>query len=256
MAVEPSVEEIIEQERSARDSEAHVYDRRSDRLSIQLQVLDACYAQVLGPGGGELAVDVGCGTGRHLPWLLERGGDVVGIDHSARSIELARARVGPQAEGRLRLEVGDVRELPVKDASADRVLCSEMIAHVPSAEIRSAAVGEMYRVLKPGGIAVISTPRWLGHVKTWRREGFWEGEHGRLYYHLLTAGELRRLLRAAGFEGVRVVRAAMPSLSKRLGVGINGQRRLAFMPVANLLGHFLVGYGRRPATAADRDRGG
>jgi len=246
---EPSVEEIVELERSTRDSEAEVYDRRSDRIGYQLDVLDACYERVLGIDRGELAVDVGCGTGRHLPWLLARSAEVVGVDHSAQSLELARRRAGPEGEGRLSLEVGDLRELPIPDGVADRVLCSETIQHVPSAEARWAGVREMHRVLRPGGAVVISGYRWFGRVKTLHREGFWEGEHGPIYYHLLTARELRRMMREAGFTGVRVVRApAAPKLAERIGVGVDAQCRIAFMPVANLLGHFLVGYGTKPET--------
>jgi SAM-dependent methyltransferase len=52
-------------------------------------------------------------------------------------------------------EFGDAQQLPFSDAMADVALCSEVIEHVPEPE---RAVQEAYRVLKPGGIYILTVP--------------------------------------------------------------------------------------------------
>src|ERR1700733_11682007 len=58
---------------------------------------------------GDIALDVACGTGKSFLPLLERGWKVTACDISPAMVELARTKVGD----RVRLEVADMRELPV-----------------------------------------------------------------------------------------------------------------------------------------------
>jgi SAM-dependent methyltransferase len=57
--------------------------------------------------------------------------------------------------------VGDARRLPVDDVSADAVLLLGPLYHLPDADVRAAALAEAFRVLRPGGVAVVAAlSRW------------------------------------------------------------------------------------------------
>jgi len=93
---------------------AQTYDGQGNRAIRAEDPVMAALLDELGDGAGRRAVDAGCGTGRHTAKLVLRGWDTVGVDGSPEMLEVARGRV-PAAE----LREGDLRELPVEDASAD-----------------------------------------------------------------------------------------------------------------------------------------
>lgn len=99
--------------------------------------------------------------------------------------------------------------LPYDDASFDYLSCLEGVEHL---EDQFAFVRECWRVLRPGGRMLLSTPNILGMASRWRY--FWTGffplatrpmnEHHKApvhdHIHLLTYYELRYILRTAGFD--------------------------------------------------------
>lgn len=98
------------------------------------------------PGGGpSLVVDLGAGPGHHLAVVIEATGGRAGLavdlsKHAARRATRAHPRVGAV--------VADVRNLPMGDATAEVVL----VVFAPR------AVGEIARILRPGGVLVVATP--------------------------------------------------------------------------------------------------
>ncbi len=93
---------------------------------------------------------VGCGRGVDVEIAFEmmRVGRVTAIDLDERQVTRARARLAEAWGHRLRLEVGDVSAMPFAHASFDLVLDFGIIHHVP---VWQEAVGEVHRVLRPGG---------------------------------------------------------------------------------------------------------
>jgi SAM-dependent methyltransferase len=128
---------------------AQTYDGQGNRAIRAEDPVMAGLLEELGPGDGRRAVDAGCGTGRHTAKLAERGWDVVGVDGSPEMLEVARERV-PGAD----LREGDLRELPVEDAWADVAVCALALSHLPDL----AAMGELGRILRPGGVLLLSNP--------------------------------------------------------------------------------------------------
>jgi len=96
--------------------------------------------ECLGTGGGEVCLDVACGTGRFGPVLAEAGYRPVGFDISADQLRFARRR--------LPVVRADVRSLPVPDASAG--IATGMFFHTDEEDF-GAAVGEVARCLRPAG---------------------------------------------------------------------------------------------------------
>jgi SAM-dependent methyltransferase len=96
----------------------------------------------------ERVLEVGCGWGELAEWLArETGAAVVAIDSSQRMVELARER-GIDAR------LGDVQDLPFADGGFDVVVAAWMLYHVPDLE---RGIGELARVLRPGGRLVAAT---------------------------------------------------------------------------------------------------
>lgn len=94
-------------------------------------------------------LDVGCGTGRSSSELSSAGHEVVGVDISPIAIDQYRAQ---GFEG----YVCDIlKGLPLENESFDAIFTSEVIEHIDDTE---RFLGEIGRILKPGGQMVLSTP--------------------------------------------------------------------------------------------------
>lgn len=94
------------------------------------------------------ALDAACGTGRLTRILIECGHDVDAVDASSAMLEVARV-AAPKA----RYGIAGFEGLPFPDATFDLVVCGLALTHHDSLV---AAIGELARVLKPGGRMVTS----------------------------------------------------------------------------------------------------
>lgn len=104
------------------------------------------------PAFCKVAVDLGCGTGSVLEHLLKKSGQVIGVDGSARMLELARRRFAGE-EKRLSLRIGDLEHLPLRDGEADFVCINLVLHHLSEPK---GVLAEVARVLRPGGIFLLS----------------------------------------------------------------------------------------------------
>jgi len=91
---------------------------------------------------------------RILAWASRQGARAHGIDISEPTVIQARAAFA-DGRGALQGAVGDVRDLPFRDASFDAIYSMGTIEHFDETE---RAVEEMARVLKPGGRAIVGVP--------------------------------------------------------------------------------------------------
>jgi arsenite methyltransferase len=158
----------------------------------------------LGAAPGERILDVGCGPGFYCAELLEEvgsNGGVVGVDGSPQMLNLAAHRCGGAAN--VEFHEADATALPVKDASVDGVVCVQVLEYVANI---SAALGEFYRALRPGGRVVVWDTDWAtlswhsaDPARMQRMLGAWD-EH---LVHPSLPQTLGRALRSAGFEDVR-----------------------------------------------------
>jgi ubiquinone/menaquinone biosynthesis C-methylase UbiE len=121
----------------------------ADRLPGAARLRAASY-DLLGARPGASVVDVGCGGGRAVAELRDRGVRAVGVDPNARMIAVARGR-WPDADFRL----GDAYALPLDDGSADGYRAHKVFHELADPE---RALAEARRVLRPRGRIVL-----LGH---------------------------------------------------------------------------------------------
>jgi SAM-dependent methyltransferase len=116
--------------------------------------LEYAYA-LLGDIRGKLVVDFGCGSGDNSLLLARRGGRVVGVDISESLLELAQLRMRVNGlGGHARFIVGSAHDLPIVEQSADVVLGIAILHHLDL----TVTAREIYRILKPGGIAIFQEP--------------------------------------------------------------------------------------------------
>jgi SAM-dependent methyltransferase len=123
-----------------------------ERTAAELEPVAVAVVEQAALRPGEAVIDVACGTGNAALLAAARGARAVGIDSASRLVEVARERA--QAEGvDVDFREGDLVGLPVDDGSAEIVLS---IFGVIFASDPAAALGEVRRVLRPGGRALIT----------------------------------------------------------------------------------------------------
>lgn len=153
---------------------------------------------------GLRVLDLGCGEGRHaISAWLEAPVHVVGLDLNAADLNTARTRAGdfppPEGPGRsLTWTRASGLALPFADATFDRVICAEVLEHVPD---YPAMLREIRRVLKPGGLLAVSVPRFVPEWICWRLSTAYhqvEGGHVRIF----RAGVLTRAVESLGLKRV------------------------------------------------------
>jgi SAM-dependent methyltransferase len=154
---------------------------------------------------GDLLLDLGCGFGRHAYEAAKRGARVVAFDYAEIELKEVRntfgamAAAGEVGEASLAGAVqGDGTQLPFADGTFDRVIASEVLEHIPDDR---AALGELARVLRPGGTIAVTVPAWLPERVCWAlseeyHAPFVEGGHVRIY----RAPTMRARLLEAGLE--------------------------------------------------------
>lgn len=101
---------------------------------------------------GAVVADLGCGTGEVLERMLPVAGELIGVDGSARMLEMARRRFSADSS-HISLRIGDLEHLPLRDGEADFVAVNMVLHHLTAP---GTALAEARRVLKKGGRIVIT----------------------------------------------------------------------------------------------------
>ena len=173
--------------------------RANPILDYEQAVRSRAVLSLLKPRAGETILDIGCGNARDIVPILRANARIVGVDISPEMIRQGKSDLADAGFPDVELQVGDATELEFPTGTFDAVLCSEVIEHIPDA---SRAIGEMFRVLRPGGRLVLSTPNrtsWYG----FDRYIVWTRMLRRTWNHPFdnwrTTTELSNLLEEQGF---------------------------------------------------------
>jgi SAM-dependent methyltransferase len=102
--------------------------------------------------GFQNVLDLGCGAGRHLVYLSQRGFRVYGLDISASALDEAASWLDEEALP-AELALGDMLSLPFRPRCMDVVLCLYTLYHGLLGQV-SRTVREIHRVLRPEGLAI------------------------------------------------------------------------------------------------------
>ena len=141
-------------------------------------------------------MSVGCGTGRHVVDMSRRPCYVVGVDRDPGELRFSKGYLyclicDGEMRAKANLLLGEGDRLPFVDASFDRVVCTEVLEHVPDDRL---VVRELARVLRPGGTMAVSVPGHLVETISWRltsMRGAPIKDHVRIYDERRMSGLLR-----------------------------------------------------------------
>jgi len=144
---------------------------------------------------GDVALDLGCGNGRHAELLAERADRVLGIDASIGLLQEAEERA-VEREFAVELVAGDAARIPLRTDTVGLAVYVATLYHLPDRRARVASLDELARVLTPDGAAVVSV--WsTAHDRFDAQEGFdttvdWTlpgGETVPRFYHVYSPAE-------------------------------------------------------------------
>jgi SAM-dependent methyltransferase len=100
-------------------------------------------------------LDLGCGEGRHLTEIAERGARVVGVDISLARLSMAKERVKGAWADSVSLVQADALALPFASATFPAIFGKAILHHLDD---RNMAASEILRVLRPGGRIAFAEP--------------------------------------------------------------------------------------------------
>ena len=190
------------------------------------------------PKSGEHILDAACGTGvvaRLIAPIVGQSGKVVGLDFDPVMLSIARS-LGPDVEW----EEGDLQSLPFADDLFDLVICQQGLQFLADPD---AGLREIYRVLRPGGRAVLATWTELakspGHAVLFRALGTLLGTNTPpSAWSLADEALVLRLVSAAGFVDVETkitdLRTIFPSARRFVEIMIGGSSKLTRQALAQI----------------------
>ncbi|MBI4536548.1 MAG: class I SAM-dependent methyltransferase [candidate division NC10 bacterium] len=188
---------------------------KSYELHRRVSNIEQLFLRALRDRPDPRVLDVGCGDGYHIclfnsiPAVRERVA-FTAIDVSRTDLWLARALAGALSYDNIRHVTCAAEELAFPDSCFDIALCSDVIEHLPRPE---RCLAEMFRVVKPGGMAILTTPNESSWVKALARVVH-RGAPRPIeddQVHISTKGfrEWRRLAAEAGFWVTAARRGAL-----------------------------------------------
>jgi len=119
-------------------------------------------------------LESGCGLGRYVKYLSDRGWDVTGLEINGDAVEMVKKQ-WPE----LKVVEGDAANSPFKANTFDGIISLGVIEHWTDGP--SAPIKDIYRTLKPGGVALITTPC-VNTVRKFKKLTWWyelENKHSR-----------------------------------------------------------------------------
>ncbi|MDD5417224.1 MAG: class I SAM-dependent methyltransferase [Candidatus Aenigmarchaeota archaeon] len=161
------------------DSNASKWSDKFSKLSMERQIRKF----MLYLGNNRKVLDIGCGAGKDVKFMIEHGLDAVGVDLSE----------GMLFEARLRVPTGkfikmDIRQLEFGDSTFDGVWANASLLHLKKSEFLP-ALKEVNRILRPSGLFFITM-----------KEGTGEAMDGSRFFSYYSEIELTSILNKAGFD--------------------------------------------------------
>lgn len=151
---------------------------------------------------GDRVLDLGCGEGRHvISFYVEKNVHAFGVDLCHADLKTSAEKFSDfaetdNAEKAFSLAQCNGMQLPFADASFDKVICSEVLEHIPDYE---AVLDEIERVLRPGGYFCASVPRYWPEKICWALSDEYHANEGG-HLRIFKADDLQRRIERRGMQ--------------------------------------------------------
>lgn len=156
--------------------------------------MDPSFGRLLPTDRGSRILDIGCGMGQFLSYLLQKGyRNVAGVELSAEQVEFCQQKVTPSVT-----QVSDVVSfLSERRESWDCIVFKDVIEHLPRPQVIP-TLSAIFRALAPGGMAIVETGNLASPAGWFVRYIDFTHESG------FTENSLRQVLRAVGFTEIEI----------------------------------------------------
>ncbi len=179
--------------------------------------------------GLQRVLDLGCGTGRHVVYLKQHGFDVIGFDNAPHGLQLTADWL---ADEKLTapLVLADVHApLPFPDGAFDAIVCIKVIHHGLRERVLG-AVGEIRRILRPGGMLLLSVPgrrKRLVHSEQIEPHTYvaHEGKEKGIPHYIFTRKVLLNEFKGYEILDIKFVKRQHILIAKKTGVEISALNR-------------------------------
>ena len=210
------------------------HEHEAERLQAQAgSVLDLLHADTAYPAGS-LVLEVGCGTGAQTVTLARNssGARIIAFDHSASSLEQARARVSAAGFDNVEFRQADLFDLPFEAESFDHVFVCFVLEHLTNPV---EALEVLRRLLKPGGTITV-----------------FEGDHGSTFFYPRSdvaqkAIDCQVELQRRGGGNALIGREVYPLLARAGFADVRVSPRMVYVDASRP--HLVDGFTRRTFTA-------
>ncbi len=190
---------------SSGESIGEDYDKRTRVPGTPVEFIERVTAfELLNLKGGEYVLDVGAGTLRNSLYALEKGAGIVcGIDLTPGMLKRGKGKAAERGyDSKLSAIVADARFIPFRDEAFHSIISLEMVQHIPMGA--DMVFKEIFRVLKPGGGAVVNVWSIVTHLtnRHKRNTGYFNNSDyspDNVFYKFYFPREFVRLFAGIGF---------------------------------------------------------
>ena len=176
--------------------QAQTFDLFAEKTDEQVA---ARFAAALGDAGRGDLIDVACGPGVVTAAIAPRAASVVAFDATEEMLDKARARCAKAGLANVAFERGNAESLPFDDARFDGAVTRLAIHHFADPQ---RALGEMFRILRPGGVAVIVDVVSSENAEESALQNAIERLRDPSHVRMLPASELDARVASAGFAAI------------------------------------------------------
>jgi ubiquinone/menaquinone biosynthesis C-methylase UbiE len=177
------------------------FSRQADTFAVWAENVDADVAARFGEALGQAArgrlIDVACGPGVVTAALAPNAASVTAFDATEEMLEKAKGRCAKAGLRNVEFKRGDAENLPFADGEFDGAVTRAALHHFADSR---RAIGEMFRVLRPGGAAVFADVISSEDADESRLHNAIERLRDPSHVRMLPASELDSAARAAGFR--------------------------------------------------------
>ena len=180
------------------------FTRQAQTFEVWAENVDADVGARFGTALGEAArgrlIDVACGPGVVTAALAPGAASVVAFDATDEMLAKTKARCAKAGLSNVEFRNGDAEHLPFADAQFDGAVTRAALHHFAAPQH---AIGEMFRVLRPGGVAVFADVVSSENAEESRLHNAIERLRDPSHVRMLPASELESAARQAGFGNLQ-----------------------------------------------------